>query len=324
MKIGVISFAHMHAYSYAKAFSQLDDVEITAVTDEDETRGKQAAENLHATFYSSYEELLKQDIDAVIITSENIHHCKHTVAAAKAKKHVLVEKPMATTIEDAEKMIQACKDNGVLLQVAYPVRFNTTIMQAKAEIDNGTIGEVLAINATNRGKNPGGWFVDKEKSGGGAVMDHTVHVVDVIRSLINSEVKEVYAEVDQLFHDKPIDDAGVLTMSFTNGVFATLDCSWSKNRNYPSGADVTLEIIGTEGILSVDAFKQYVQVSTVHYSEQNLGWGDSMNESLIRDFIQNISEGKDPATSGYDGLKAVEVILAAYESAEKVKTISIG
>ncbi|MFC4404112.1 Gfo/Idh/MocA family protein [Gracilibacillus xinjiangensis] len=324
MKIGVISFAHMHAYSYAKVFRQMKDVEITAVTDEDEARGKHAAGNFDAVFYTSYEELLEQNIDAVIVTSENINHCKHVIAAAKAKKHVLVEKPMATTIEDAEKMIRACKENGVLLQVAYPVRFNTSIMQAKEQIDNGMIGDILAINATNRGKNPGGWFVVPEKSGGGAVMDHTVHVVDVIRWFMNSEVQEVYAEIDQLFHDQPIDDAGLLTLSFTNGVFATLDCSWSKNKNFPSGADVTLEIIGTKGILSVDAFKQVLQVSTVQDGEQQFGWGDSMNESLIRDFIRNISEEKEPVTSGYDGLKTVEVILAAYESAKKVQPMSIG
>src|SRR5690606_1508896 len=117
------------------------------------------------------------------------------------------------------EMIEVCKENGVLLGTAFPVRFNTPFVKAKKIVEEGRLGKILAMKGTNRGKNPGGWFVDKEQSGGGAVFDHTVHVVDVIRWLTNAEVCEVYAEIGfQKFSDIPIDDSGIITMEFTNGM----------------------------------------------------------------------------------------------------------
>ena len=87
-------------------------------------------------------------------------------------------------------MIDACKANGVLLQTAFPVRYNTTVVRAKQMIDEGKLGRILAMKGTNRGRNPGGWFVDPELSGGGAVIDHTVHVADIMRWITGAEVRK--------------------------------------------------------------------------------------------------------------------------------------
>ena len=101
-------------------------------------------------------------------------------------------------------------------------------MGAKKAIDENAVGKILAAKTTNHGSMPGGWFIEKEKSGGGAVMDHTPHVVDLLRWMMKSDPVEVYAEADTLFHDIDIDDAGMLTIQFDNGVFASLDTSWSR------------------------------------------------------------------------------------------------
>lgn len=323
IKVGIIRFAHMHAFSFANALLELADVEIAGVADENVERGKKAAELYGTNYYSSYEELLEQDMDAVVVTSENVHHHKHVIAAAKAKKHILCEKPLATTVEDAQEMIDACRDNSVKLQIAFPVRFNTSIIRAKQIIDEGKIGRILAIKGTNRGRNPGGWFVDAALSGGGAVMDHTVHLVDIMRWFMKTEVQEVYAEAGQLFSDIPIDDAGIVTLEFANGVFATIDCSWSRAGNYPKGGDVTLEIIGTDGVLSVDAFDQNIDVYSTERGVAKHFWGDNMNVGLVKDFIDNIKENKEPTISGYDGLKAVETALAAYRSSDQKQPIKL-
>jgi UDP-N-acetylglucosamine 3-dehydrogenase len=323
VKIGIISFAHMHAYSYANAVKKLDGVELIGIADENEERGKAAAEQFGTHYYSNYADLLKEEIDAVIVTSENVNHREHVMAAAKAKKHVLCEKPIATTVEDAQAMIDCCRENGVILQTAFPVRFNTSVMRAKKLIDEGKLGKILAIKGTNRGTNPGGWFVDRTKSGGGAVMDHTVHVVDLMRWFMGAEVREVFAEIDQLISNAPIDDCGILTMEFENGVFATLDCSWSRNKTYPTWGDVTLEIVGTEGTITIDAFAQKLDV----YSNENGVnwdfWGDNMDEGLIVDFVQTVRAGASPSITGEDGLRAVEVALAAYKSSEKKEPVRI-
>jgi UDP-N-acetylglucosamine 3-dehydrogenase len=323
MKIGIISFAHMHANSYAKALLDLEGVELAGIADENEERGRKAADRFQTKFYSSYMDLLIQDVDAVIIASENINHREHVIAAAKAKKHVLCEKPLSTTVKDGQDMIHACAENGVKLQVAFPVRFNTTITQMKQTVDQGEIGRIMAIKGTNRGRNPGGWFVDPLKSGGGAVMDHTVHALDIMRWLMDAEVAEVYAEVGQLFSQQPIDDAGIITFEFTNGVFATLDCSWSRNKVDPRGGDVTLELIGTKGTLSIDAFAQKIHVYSDQTGVRQRFWGDNMDTELVKDFIQNIIEDREPTVSGDDGLKTVEVVIAAYQSSEKHQSVKL-
>ncbi|WP_173917583.1 Gfo/Idh/MocA family protein [Halobacillus sp. Marseille-Q1614] len=323
MKIGIISFAHMHAYSYANALINQDDVEIAGIYDSNHERGKEASSQFNTDFHQSIDDLLATDIEAVVVTSENIYHREHVTAAAKAKKHILCEKPIATTIEDANAMIEICEENGVLLQTAFPVRFSSAILRAKSIIEEGELGDILAIKGTNRGTNPGGWFNDKELSGGGAVIDHTVHVVDVMRWILKSEVTEVYAEIDHLISEKPIDDSGILTMEFDNGLFATLDCSWSRNDAYPTWGDVTLEIVGTEGTLSVDAFAQKIDIYSNESGVNWSFWGDDMNDHLVADFVEAVRENRAPSITGEDGLKAVEVALKAYESSEKKEPVHL-
>src|SRR5690625_4566513 len=111
MKIGIISVAHMHAYSYISALQRMDDVEIVGIADDEMERGKEAANHFNIDYFSNYEDLLATDVEAVIVTSENIKHVEHVSAAARAKKHVLCEKPLATTIEDGLKMIDICKEH---------------------------------------------------------------------------------------------------------------------------------------------------------------------------------------------------------------------
>lgn len=323
MKVGIISFAHGHAYAYAEALKKMDGVELVGIADDNETRGVEASMRYNTSYYPTYEELLNQDLEAVIITSENAKHHEHVLAAAKKGKHILCEKPIATNKQDAVEMIDACKENNVFLQIAFPVRFSTPVAKAKQIIEEGELGSIVAIKGTNRGTNPGGWFVEKDKSGGGAVMDHTVHLVDIMRWYMGSDVKEVYAEVDNLISDVAIDDCGIVTMEFENNVFASIDCSWSRNKTFPTWGDVTLEIIGTKGTLTVDAFAQKTDVYSMEGAQWDF-WGEDMNQDLVEDFVSNVKNGVPPTITGEDGLKAMEVALAGYESAKRKGPVLIG
>lgn len=317
MRIGMISFAHMHAYSYARVAHMIDDAVLVAIADEDYDRGTDAARSFGATFHRDYRGLLNSDIDAVIVCSENARHAEHVVAAAQAGKHVLCEKPIATTLRDARRMVETCASCGIILAQAFPVRHAPAVVRAKHLIDAGKIGQILAISGTNHGRMPGGWFTDRALAGGGAVMDHTVHVVDVLRWFLADEVRKVYAEVDTGFHDIPIDDCGTLAIEFRGGVFATLDPSWSRPRAYPTWGDVTVEIVGTDGVISIDAFAQMsVESSDREGAVFYRYWGDDMDLLLIRDFVKAVKTGGRPAAIGQDGLRALEVALAAYRSAE--------
>ncbi|RNA67673.1 Gfo/Idh/MocA family protein [Alteribacter keqinensis] len=322
MNIGIISFAHLHAVGYAKAISSIPDVNLTGIAyEEDPEKGKEFADTFNTEFYSSVDALLHSEVEAVIITSENSRHVDHVVKAAKAKKHILCEKPIATTLEDGRKIMKVCKEEGVLFQTAFPVRYNTPVLEGKRIVESGALGTILAMKGLNRGTNPGGWFNDKELAGGGAVMDHTVHVTDIMRWYTGSEVKSVHAETGNLFGTPGVEDAGLLTLEFESGAFATLDCSWSRNEKYPTWGDVVLEVVGTQGNLKIDAFGQRLHV----YSNENgtswESWGDDMDKEMIQGFMSHVREGKEPSVTARDGYEALRVALAAYEASASKKGV---
>ncbi|WP_188454941.1 Gfo/Idh/MocA family protein [Virgibacillus oceani] len=324
MRIGMMSFAHMHAHGYTNSLLKLPNVELAGIFDDDMERGKEAAGKYHTEHFGDQATFLAQEMDAVIICSENIRHKEMVLNAAKAKKHILCEKPIATTVEDAEEMIRVCKENGVILQIAFPVRFSSPIQQLKDMINRGELGEIIAFRTTNRGQNPGGWFIDDQQSGGGAVLDHTVHMVDIMRWYLGKEIIEVNAIVDSYFHNIDIDDAGILTLEFENGVIATHDSSWSKFTEYPTWGDVTIEVIGTKQTVKADALQEHLRMfSTGSKSLNHLFFGNNMDFGLIKDFVECVEQRREPSISGFDGLKALEVALAAYNASNGGKAVKL-
>ena len=164
MKIGIFSFAHMHAESYVRCVAGLPDVELLGIADDDAARGAEFAGRHGTRFYPSYAALLADRPDGVMICAENARHRALTELAAAAGAHVLCEKPLATTIADGQAMLDACQRAGVILMTAFPVRFNAPIREVKALLDKGGLGQVYACNTTNQGTMPGRsrpWFVDR-------------------------------------------------------------------------------------------------------------------------------------------------------------------
>ncbi|MDB4865906.1 MAG: putative dehydrogenase [Cohnella sp.] len=325
MKIGIISFAHMHAYSYAQAIKKNPNSEFIGITDDDPERGRRMADELGTQWFERTEDLIAA-VDAVVICSENAKHAGYTIAAANAGKHILCEKPIATTVEDGKAMIEAAQRNAVQLMIAFPCRFSTAAMRVKEQIVSGQLGTLVAINGTNRGSMPGGWFVQRPMSGGGAVMDHTVHVLDMMRWYMpGAEVTEVYAEVDNLFYPGvDIDDSGLLTFAFDNGVIATLDPSWSRSKSFPVWGDVTLDILGTNGTSKVDLYKQHLTLhsdDTMKTTEPF--FGDDPDQGLVDHFIDCVVNNQPVSVNGTDGLRAMEVALAAYRSAELKQPVAL-
>lgn len=318
LKVGMISFAHGHANSYFHSLRKLPEVQIVGIADEQKSRVQSLIDRYELPYFADYKELLALDMDAVVICSENVHHAQITIDAAKAKKHVLCEKPLGIAVDEMERMIAACKENGVQLMTAFPCRYLAAVVQAKEAVDRGDIGDIVAIKGTNHGSNPGSWFVDKKLSGGGAVLDHTVHVMDLMNWFLQSKVKEVYAYAATLFQeDLPIDDAGMVHIKFENGVFAVLDPSWSRPASFPTWGDVTMEITGTKGVISVDGFGQ---TNALYSDEAGKGqwsyWGDNMDACMIQDFVKALLQGEQVPITGEDGLRSAQVAIAAYESAK--------
>ncbi|WP_114746621.1 Gfo/Idh/MocA family protein [Falsibacillus pallidus] len=322
MKVGMMSFAHMHAFSYAECIEKIPNAELAAIYDDDPGRGEEAANRFDVPFVEDAQAFLELPLDAVIICSENARHKEMTIMAAKAKKHILCEKPLALTVDEAEEMIEVCKEEGVLLQTAFPVRFSQSMQKLKRMIDHGELGEIIAMRSVNRGQNPGGWFVDPKLAGGGAVFDHTVHMIDIMRWFLGKEIKEIYATVEHYFSEQEIDDAGLLTIEFEDGTIASHDTSWSRFSKFPAWGDAAIEVIGTKKSVKADAFGEKL----FHYkneakSLQYSFLGNDIDQGLVEDFLQSVSNGTEPSITGFDGLKAVEAALAAYQSARESKPV---
>ncbi|RLE68716.1 MAG: gfo/Idh/MocA family oxidoreductase [Thermoprotei archaeon] len=326
LKFGILSFAHIHAWSYARVLRELEEAELVAIYDDKLERLKRAAwEYRVENTYTDYEQLLKRDdIDAVIITSENAKHAELAVAAAEAGKHMIVEKPLATSLDDAERMIRAAEKAGVKLQQAFVMRYHDATVEVKQMIEKGEIGELLVITTTNHGKYPGLWFGDPELAGGGAVMDHTVHTADLMRWYTGDEVEEVYAVIGRNIRSElKTEDNALISLKFRKGVIGSIDCSWSRHEGWPIWGDVWLGVIGTRGYIVVDAFRTCINLVVNGKPLTWLYFGSDCDRNMISDFIEVVVEDKTPRATGYDGYKALEIALAAYESNRRGEPVKL-
>ncbi len=330
IRLGILSFAHLHAHSYAANIGALAGCELVAIYDDDSERGRTAAKQYGTDFVSSLEHLFHHNLDGIIICSENTNHREHVEAAAGEVGYILCEKPLATTLEDAQAMLTVCKQTNTHLQLAFPVRFSPPIERLAQVVRTDGLGDLLAATCTNHGQMPPGWFRDVTLSGGGAVMDHTVHIIDALRWMTGAEVSEVYATIrERLMHpDVAIDDAGLLSLVMEGGVlsrplYVSLDASWSRPKSYPTWGDVTIELVGSEDTLWVDAFAQHATIHNNQAGAQQAYWGSNMDGRLIADFCEAIRQQRPPSVTGEDGLKALEVALAAYRSAREHTLIAL-
>lgn len=326
IKLGILSTAHNHSDAYAEALKALEIADLVAVADEDEERGRKFAEQ-HDIEYGSRAEILEQ-IDAGIVTAANANHLEWTEAAAKAGVHVLCEKPLATTEDNARAMVRVCESSGVILGVAMPVRFSEPARLAKTAVENGEIGELQAIIGTNilMQKTGGDWMTDPERSGGGAIMDHTVHIIDLARWITGQEVANVYAESGTRFTNIPVEDIVVLSMAMQDGTPLTHDGSWRQPKSWDFWGDVTMRLIGTKGVLEIDCFDQTLTQTTDIGQDPGIDsvyWGTDMNKELLRDFVTAVSAGEQPEISGQEGVREVQIVEAVYESVESNNLVSI-
>lgn len=324
MKVGIISFAHLHAESYAGILKDREDVSFIGFWDDDPVRGKEMAEKFEVPYFSSLDDFYAAEPEAVIVCSENARHREFVESAANQGCSILCEKPLATSVEDAAKMVELCREKDLLLMTAFPMRYSIPVVEAKKAVDANQLGQVFCVNSCNQGRLPRrlrDWFVDKDLAGGGAVSDHLVHLTDIFRWIFGKEVVEVFARANyNLYKDDPdlkVETGGLVMISFKDGPFISIDCSWSRPDDYPTWGGVDFEFIGEKGNMKVDAFKQNMKMYPRMSLPEWLFWGSDADALMIEDFITSHKTGNAPRVSGRDGLKAVEVVQAAYRSIEK-------
>ncbi|MDQ2732545.1 MAG: Gfo/Idh/MocA family oxidoreductase, partial [Armatimonadota bacterium] len=228
--IGIISFAHGHGGVYLNRMKGFDDVRLVAAWDDNEQRGRSAAEQYGMTYTPHLEDLLgDRSIDAVIITCETNRHADMVEAAARAGKAVLLQKPMATTLEDCDRIIRVVDETGIYFQMAFQMRFDPLNLKMKELIDSGTLGKVGLIrrrHCINFLFNPdlpkslSAWHIDPVANVG-MFFDDAVHAADLLYWLLGKPTT-VTAEIDNILTNIAPDDTGVAIYRFPEGAMGVL------------------------------------------------------------------------------------------------------
>ena len=334
IRIGVLGAAHMgHAWAYTRALTESPNADVVGIHDDEPEHTRWIRQDFGVAAAASAEELVAS-VDAVLVCSANDEHRAHVELAAAHGRHVLCEKPIATTVEDAEAMVAACAAAGVQLHVAFPSRFLPLVDRARAAVRDGRLGELIGLVGANRGRPPlppayPTWITDPVAAGGGALIDHSVHVTDAMRHISGLEVAEVSAEAGSLLWDLAVDDVAVVSLRFDNGAVGSIDPSWSVPADHPWDYDFWLRIVGTEGALDItDAAESLTLVSTREGAGRGLrhaSFAEDADRAMVEAFLASVHAGavQDPCATGEDGVRALEVALAGYRSAAAGAAVAV-
>ncbi len=245
------------------------------------------------------------DVDAAVIGTPNALHAPQAVAFLEAGKHVLVEKPMARNLEEADAMLAAAVRSGARLMVAHCWRFHPDVLALRARVAAGELGEVVKTRGygVHAGWGPSGWFTDPELAGGGALVDMGVHAIDTTRFLLGDPLPvRVFATVATRYGDYPVDDDAIVLVSWSNGTNSIVESGWWQP--HLGGLEADTELYGTGGYSRVwdrtDMPEGYQHCSQPMYSAQ------------MAEFVEALAAGRRPRPGGDDGRVVIEIVEQAY------------
>ena len=342
LKVGILGCGKIAQVRHIPEYLDNKNVEILGYYSRNIERANTMAEMNGGIAYGSYEELLQNpEIDAVSICTANSVHAEMTIAALKAGKHVLFEKPMATSLEDCEEMVKVAKEMNKVLVVGHNQRFAEAHVKAKKLIRDGIIGDVISFRTIFGHKgpetwsiNPGRdvWFFDKNQAAMGVLGDLGIHKTDLMHYLLDDVIVETTAVLstlnkrdsqDQLI---TVDDEAMCIYKFKNGVTGTMTASW----NYYGPEDNSTIIYGTKGVIRIYEGKEYsIKVNleneeNIYYDISKIQTNKSQTKSkVIDDFVESILDDKVSINSGQEALKTMRVIFKSIESSNLGRKVLI-
>ena len=292
-------------------------------------RAEDMARQYGGRAFSTVEELLAcPDIDAVSICTANNAHAEMTIAAMRHGKHVLCEKPMATSIAECEAMVAEAKRSGKKLMIGQNQRFMNEHIRAKQMLDAGVIGRVLTFKTCfghggpdqwSVDKGTGNWFFDKSQSAFGAIADLGIHKTDLIQYLLGCEVEEVKAmtaTLDKSYDNgQPVDveDNAICLYRMKNGIIGSMTASWT----YYGEEDNSTFIYGTKGIMKLCDGSYGVGICLKNGEKTFYGSPPQTVSGVIDAFVDCLVNDTEPPVSGEQVLSAMKVMLASIEEASK-------
>lgn len=331
---GRISYKHVEALINNK-----EEAELIAVCDLIEEkaidRKKQYEKNIENTkvkVYKDYIEMLKnENIDVVTIATESGYHGKHAIDCLNNNTHVLIEKPMSLSIEDADNIIALAKEKGKKVCVSHQNRFNPPIKKLRIAIEEGRFGKLINGTARilwTRDDNyykQAPWRGTKELDGG-TLMNQCIHNIDLLQWMMGSEVERIHSETGTFLRDIEMEDFGAILIRFKNGAVGIVEGSACV---YPRNLEETLSIFGEKGTvviggLAVNEIKTWQFADKREYDNDDESveidnvYGEG-HTPLYRDFIGAINNDREPLINGEEGKKSIDIILRAYDEGKYLK-----
>jgi len=342
LKVGIIGIGSI-SESHIAAYLKNDHVELYAFCDVDKERLDYMAEkyNIKHAYTDMNEMLALKELDAVSICTSNNTHAPCAIAALNAGKHVLCEKPMSTSEEDAKAMKEAADRNNKLLMIGFVRRYGNDCKILKEFIDTDYLGEIYYGKATylRRIGNPGGWFGDKSRSGGGPLIDLGVHVIGLVRYLMgnpkpisvygatfhklgdrkNIKGKKYYKSASASDHDIcDVEDLATAMIRFDNGAILSIEVSFSLNIKNDEGK---IELFGTKGGAKLNPeLEIYNEINdyltNISFDAETALSFDGLFENEINHFVSCLTEGTPCLSPAQDGIDIMRILDAIYESAK--------
>jgi len=313
------------AWWQANAVKNVPEVKIVACSSRKEENREAFAKEFGGAPYADYHDMLASDeVDVVSICTPSGTHADIAIEAAKAGKHVITEKPMDVKLDKADAMIQACRDAGVKLQVVFPRRVAPGIPEAKKALEEGAIGTLVLAAARCQRWRKQDYFADSSwrgtwwGDGGGAMMNQGIHIIDLLVYLMG-DVESVIAKYDTLGHEIEVEDVAVVLLKFQNGAYGTI---YATTCAYPDLHD-GLEINGMTGTFRFGSGVDKIWQTEGPEPEAGEKPKYTGHAAIFYDMVQAVREDRDVRIPGEEGRKALEVILAAYQSAREGREIQL-
>ncbi len=348
LSVGFLGLSHLHPRSYATLFQAIPGTSLVAAADSNPAVLESFAKDLGVRGYADWRELLRKErLDLALIFLPHADCPDAAVACAEHGVNVVVEKPMASSAEGVRRMLAAAQKSGVLLSTPYCWRYHPVVQQMKKLVEEGITGRVVGCEGRCAAgrlsryiEGHAGWMLERARSGGGPMFNLGVHWIDLYRWLLSDEVAEVIAKNVRVNEKYDIEDNSFALLTFSRGTVLALDISYTVPDSYPFGRDLCLALRGTTGVLSwspsFEGVKErlfvcsdsgeFSQAARQHVDfdlPQQAGYAGIMGLRYLVDLVEAVRAGKPPAITGQDGLKALEVVEAIYQSAESGRSVKL-
>ncbi|MCK4733928.1 MAG: Gfo/Idh/MocA family oxidoreductase [Methanophagales archaeon] len=296
IRVGVVGVGEMGEH-HVRVYNEIEDTDLVGIGDVNDRRVKDIADQYRTKAFTDYKDLLREDLNAVSIAVPTILHKKVAIDFIREGVNCLIEKPIASSIEDAREIIKEAEKNNAKLAIGHIERFNPAVMKLKEIIEKGILGKMLLISTRRVGP-----FVPRITDVG-IIVDSATHDIDVIRYLVGKEPVNIFVKSGGIKNKKG--DHAIVVLDFGD-VSASIEVNWFTPHKVRS-----LVATGTEGIAYLDYLKQEV---VIYNSEWKMIPKIERKEPLkveLEHFLECLKNNKKPLVSGYEGLKVLEIAIKA-------------